>query len=425
MKEKESAFMEEDMEDTMEEFDMELTAEIEADLGQFVKEFAQKGRPQTDLFNILVQQTKTWLAQWAGAFKIAGRSKMSKDELAEALVPYIASRQAIVALFAVEDEERTTLFELAASSNKPLQLVNSQLLRVERFCRRMLAVVYEEKGSYILLVPDQVKQVLNEIGKQELRKIKRHYKLYRQYILAFTNLYGAFKPQQLRKVFEEQQKMDGDELEQFAIDYAQQSSYCAWQEPYIVSSYFEDEETDAELQEMLKKRIGKPSYLPKAQELLKYADDFYYEITPQLQTLHDYLSEFLCEDKGKLEELMDEIQFICSIDADMKEIMEVFGDFDIVFQSSEQVHLITTLINEVYNHTRIWSNAGYTPYEMHEWANKEMPKHLAGSAMPALLNISRPQPATAGTATTVAPKVGRNDPCPCGSGKKYKKCCLT
>ena len=23
-----------------------------------------------------------------------------------------------------------------------------------------------------------------------------------------------------------------------------------------------------------------------------------------------------------------------------------------------------------------------------------------------------------------APKVGRNDPCPCGSGKKYKRCCL-
>ncbi len=24
----------------------------------------------------------------------------------------------------------------------------------------------------------------------------------------------------------------------------------------------------------------------------------------------------------------------------------------------------------------------------------------------------------------IAPKIGRNDPCPCGSGKKYKKCCL-
>jgi SEC-C motif-containing protein len=25
---------------------------------------------------------------------------------------------------------------------------------------------------------------------------------------------------------------------------------------------------------------------------------------------------------------------------------------------------------------------------------------------------------------STAPKVGRNDPCPCGSGKKYKHCCL-
>jgi len=24
-----------------------------------------------------------------------------------------------------------------------------------------------------------------------------------------------------------------------------------------------------------------------------------------------------------------------------------------------------------------------------------------------------------------SPKIGRNDACPCGSGKKYKKCCLT
>ena len=31
--------------------------------------------------------------------------------------------------------------------------------------------------------------------------------------------------------------------------------------------------------------------------------------------------------------------------------------------------------------------------------------------------------AEAGTVRREAPKVGRNDPCPCGSGKKYKKCC--
>ena len=28
-----------------------------------------------------------------------------------------------------------------------------------------------------------------------------------------------------------------------------------------------------------------------------------------------------------------------------------------------------------------------------------------------------------GSQSTAKPKVGRNEPCPCGSGKKYKKCC--
>jgi SEC-C motif-containing protein len=32
-------------------------------------------------------------------------------------------------------------------------------------------------------------------------------------------------------------------------------------------------------------------------------------------------------------------------------------------------------------------------------------------------------PAVGHTVRREAPKVGRNDPCPCGSGKKYKKCC--
>jgi SEC-C motif-containing protein len=33
------------------------------------------------------------------------------------------------------------------------------------------------------------------------------------------------------------------------------------------------------------------------------------------------------------------------------------------------------------------------------------------------------QPVPVETVVRSAPKVGRNDPCPCGSGKKYKKCC--
>ncbi len=46
---------------------------------------------------------------------------------------------------------------------------------------------------------------------------------------------------------------------------------------------------------------------------------------------------------------------------------------------------------------------------------------------PQRVRVMQPEAENAGSKTTVrktaAEKVGRNDPCPCGSGKKYKKCC--
>jgi hypothetical protein len=43
-----------------------------------------------------------------------------------------------------------------------------------------------------------------------------------------------------------------------------------------------------------------------------------------------------------------------------------------------------------------------------------------------LLRLRRERSASGGTSSRIEPlrtKVGRNDPCPCGSGKKYKNCC--
>ena len=44
--------------------------------------------------------------------------------------------------------------------------------------------------------------------------------------------------------------------------------------------------------------------------------------------------------------------------------------------------------------------------------------HEAASAMPE----GEPSPEQVAQTENAVPKVGRNDPCPCGSGKKYKHC---
>jgi preprotein translocase subunit SecA len=49
---------------------------------------------------------------------------------------------------------------------------------------------------------------------------------------------------------------------------------------------------------------------------------------------------------------------------------------------------------------------------------------LSSGGMPAPGGSGAPEiPQVAAPVTRDAPKVGRNDPCPCGSGKKFKKCC--
>ena len=54
--------------------------------------------------------------------------------------------------------------------------------------------------------------------------------------------------------------------------------------------------------------------------------------------------------------------------------------------------------------------------EMSWWGCFQETERAAGKA------VLTPVPAAMGSKP---PKTGRNDPCPCGSGKKYKKCCLT
>ena len=59
---------------------------------------------------------------------------------------------------------------------------------------------------------------------------------------------------------------------------------------------------------------------------------------------------------------------------------------------------------------------------------QEMREDLEFSIVEIYDRLSGARMASAQAATTPVrregPKVGRNDPCPCGSGKKYKKCCL-
>jgi uncharacterized protein len=63
---------------------------------------------------------------------------------------------------------------------------------------------------------------------------------------------------------------------------------------------------------------------------------------------------------------------------------------------------------------------GLVPEEIFEVAQTSVPELIQ-----ALYGVRREAPADLDASRSLLRDVGRNDPCPCGSGKKYKKCCLT
>jgi hypothetical protein len=72
------------------------------------------------------------------------------------------------------------------------------------------------------------------------------------------------------------------------------------------------------------------------------------------------------------------------------------------------------------------------PEIAHSNAQSPDPKTTAASATSAASSPVAPKPeivleyaqTEAGQTVRTAPKVGRNEPCPCGSGLKFKRCCL-
>ena len=62
-----------------------------------------------------------------------------------------------------------------------------------------------------------------------------------------------------------------------------------------------------------------------------------------------------------------------------------------------------------------------------EDVKREEAAKITGAALQAINGLDSDQQRVKSevnrTVVNQGPKVGRNDPCPCGSGKKYKNCC--
>lgn len=235
------------------------------------------------------------------------------------------------------------------------------------------------------------------------------------YIISLTHLYGLVHKDKVVEIYNMQnedkiEKIDTVRLkaDNISIDSAELDNNFV----EVFNDYFVHEAIMEfnDFNEQLEKRAGKPFYIPEQKELLKYKNDGYLEINREYKKLLEYATRHLFDgDEWKAEMLVEDIQGYCQQNFSMEAIMDLFNQRKVSFKSLEQANEVLKLVMNLANNTRIWENNGHTPNEIFEKFEKPKLKPLPAERFP-----------VAGKSE----KIGRNGPCPCGSGKKYKKCCL-
>lgn len=162
-------------------------------------------------------------------------------------------------------------------------------------------------------------------------------------------------------------------------------------------------------------RPGVDYYPFSRKQLLKAGDPEFIDWTPAMTNFIGFLRQ--CYDLNREE--ADEIakQMIHMINADSKPslVIEYLQSW-FEFPSFSFVQSLTEQLMYLQNNTRQWVIKGHTPRELFEEEKKHM-KPLP----PEPFNVLK-EPAKV-IEMPARSKIGRNDPCPCGSGLKYKKCC--
>lgn len=199
-------------------------------------------------------------------------------------------------------------------------------------------------------------------------------------------------------------------------------------------------ESYAELKEQ---QEGKPFYIPEKEKLLRYQNDLFVEETEEVLALSAFLRDGL-----KLERA-DDVLWELALAARCEEcdLQRVIGEVERLsgrrcFGSMERVNAFLQHYLAMYNNTRFQSNRGFTPAEMQEKLGGppraiEFGPNISRSLQDGSMDIEElrqgiydaeiPLPFKASMLKDLKrveqKKPGRNDPCPCGSGKKYKRCC--
>ena len=221
---------------------------------------------------------------------------------------------------------------------------------------------------------------------------------------ALANADGVFTMLQLKDVWDynHQRGIAPAEL-QAAIDKAGDEDGFYQERGLLINVLLGNEEKYGQI--ISRYGIGDTYYYPSYDIIDAYDGSLCMENSAEYVYLRSYIERKCGEEKA--DGIMKSLHLMAMRDAAPNELVDSLKEQGIEFADLEELNLFFSLYTEWFYGLRIWVCKGYKPSELKE-------EKLAQR------NFRLP----AGENGRKSKKIGRNDPCPCGSGKKYKNCCM-
>ena len=342
----------------------------------------------------------------AQLYKFRGYSGFTKKQLSEKLVECIKNTAG--EYLSVLNSQDLGLFEGLVGERS---LVQGRLGRAALFISLGWASVVEERGSSFFVIAKEIKELYEQYKEmEEFKEFRQERQMLRTYRNALINLYGVVELYWMQHLYQIYQgKTIPLVFMMKDIQYINEIyGGCKMITDYLVHESLYDEQGKI-LQEFKKDTANKDYYIPTKQQIHLFEDEVYYEETISINKVSSYLEKHIIHNVDVIEEAIISLVLRVRVGEKagldlMEEIMEDWYRLGINIQSMEHLQQVTVLLTAAMKDVRRWRNKGYTANEMRR--------------------ILFPDLCEAEPKKASSLKIGRNDPCICGSGKKYKKCCL-
>ena len=345
---------------------------------------------ETSFKSFLEKMTKDELVKIAKKYSVKGLTTLKKAEVVERMMEVILNNTRVV----LELMEESTLryLEDLTKENGLKKYECNEMIYINYLRNRGLAFSGTKDDEAFVIVPKELREIISSNIDKDLKEKSI---LNEEIIKATAGMvyyFGVCKIDFIKSNINKLFAADFDDTYiSSLISSGEEVGY-----DYVIDGDMlchidvEDVEKIITLQEEAKNDY----YKFDKKSLIKAGKIDFVEENKQVTKLEKVLGELFVIDKNILKEEMDSFIVAIKNEVERSEAIDIFLQaYEI--ESEQEREIFTYELDVLAKSIRKWSLKGYTEDEIAKEASR-------------VVNVV---------------KIGRNDPCICGSGKKYKKCC--